>query len=162
MLKLTRTIQIPTTVFSTDNFKIGEVYTILNSSTDSYVVSGLQEVEDRVLIFENGLQITSEQVEQGDYQLSPTETFLDRWVALYDVPGKEGGLGSSFFVAYDESDALGIAQDAARVNPALSGGLVISLIRLSDFMDNYGYMPHQSVQTLKYKKVGGRTLYVSE
>lgn len=160
MLKITRTIQLPVTVFNESALKEGELYTISNRTDDSYVVSGLTSISDEKVTFENGREIYAEQIEQGEYQLSPVETYIDRWIALYST--EFDGLATGFFVAYDEEDAMEVAIEATRTDPKLKGRVVVGLLRLSDFMDVHGYMPHASVQTLENRLVGGRLTYVSK
>lgn len=159
MLNITRTIQMPITVFNDSALKENEVYTITNRSDDTYVVSALILISDEKLTFENGREIYAYEIEQGEYQLSPVETYIDRWVALYST--EFSGLATGFFVAYDEEDAMDVAIEATRIDPKLKGRTVVALLRLSDFMDIHGYMPHTSVQILENRLVGGRQIYVS-
>lgn len=158
-MKLTRTVQIPTTVIDTSKLKQGELYVITNSLDDNYTVAGLSEYNDFELKFDNGLTIVADDLQNGDYNLSPVETYLDRWVALY-----EGGerVASSFFVAYDEEDALEVAIDLARTNPNIINTSPILLLNLSGYMDQFGYMPHGAVQMISRKTVKGYGLNVSE
>lgn len=160
MLKIVRTIQLPVTIFNEDAIKVGELYTVTNRIDDSYVVAGLSKFTDDTLFFDNGMEITATDIEQGEYQLSPVETYLDRWVAIYY--GKEDSLSSSFFVAYDKEDAMEVAKELSRSNPLLGGAQPIMLLSLSAFMDNFGYMPHGSAQVLSLESVKGVRLNVSK
>lgn len=161
-MNLTRIVQIPTTVIETGSLKQGELYSIVNDSDDSYIVAGLETFDEFQLKFDNGLVITAEDLADSSYKLSPVETYIDRWVAVYCSHSDMNSMSTSFFVAYDKDDALGVAEELRRTNPKLIDSYLIILLSLSQFMDKFGYMPHGAVHTVPVQNLKGRNINVSE